>query len=78
LSIALFAPGWTYQDNAENNRELFLLNELSMYKGMKSQLIPVEKWKLVNKGDGWNQEGDWWVTSFDVCERSAIFNFPPL
>jgi hypothetical protein len=79
LQIALFAPGFTYQDNAENNRILYHLNELSMYKGMKTQTIIIDKWRdIINRGNGWGQEGDWAVTSYEICERSAYFKFQPL
>jgi hypothetical protein len=76
--VALFAPGFTYEDsNAENNRRLFHLNELCLYKGIKSQAIVIDKWKTP-KPDNWKREGDWTATSFELCERSALFNFPPL
>jgi hypothetical protein len=45
---------------------------------MRSQLIAIDKWRdIVNKGNGWKNEGDWAATSYDVCERTAIIKFPP-
>jgi hypothetical protein len=77
LAVALFAPGFTYQDGAEADRRLFHLNELALYKGIKTQVIPVDKWKM-SKADHWKREGDWTATCAELCERSALFNFPPL
>ena len=56
---------------------MFFLNELSLFKGIKTQIIPIDKWKTP-KPDNWKREGDWTATSYELCERSALFNFPPL
>lgn len=47
-----------------------------MYKGVKMQSFPADRWKILsNKGNGWKAEGEWSVTSYDLCERSAIIMF---
>jgi hypothetical protein len=54
LSVALFAPGFTYEDGGENNRKIFHLNELALYKGIKAQVIPIDKWKTP-KPNNWKK-----------------------
>ena len=50
-----------------------------MYRGSKGQTIklPHTKWKYVNEDQGgmkWQIEGEWAVTSFQMCKR--VFQYP--
>ena len=43
-----------------------------MYKGFVSKTYKIENdwWKVSkNGGNGWKQEGDWTVASYQLCER---------
>ena len=86
LSIALFAPGWTYEAGGSLSRALLEINENAMYKGVKSIEININKWKTnkekKNQVGGWNQEGQEAVASYGFNhlynERSMVIGHPPL
>lgn len=41
-----------------------------MYNGVTSEIIPILAWtNVVNRGNGWKKQGDWAVTSYEMCER---------
>ena len=66
----MFAPGYTYEDEAEISRQKFCQNEVKMYHGSNIDERKIEKWKVTQSGgQGWKKEDDWFVTSYEMCKR---------
>jgi hypothetical protein len=75
LSIAVFAPAWTYeQNNGSKSAELFYLNENHLWNGVRPVHLLLEEWEFGND-DKWTIEKDGiddkcYVTSFNLTRKS--------
>lgn len=75
LSRALFAIAYTYESNAQKNRQLWKEHEKAMYRGvsLQEEALPHGKWTYVDEdvnGKKWQIADDWAITSFDHCRRT--------
>jgi endo-beta-N-acetylglucosaminidase D len=60
LGIGLFAPGFTYEEG-RGVRALFHIMENSLYKGINTQFLEMEKWKEKKRDQtngGWEKQGN--------------------